>query len=84
MQNENKSCPLTHVSSCLRDNVNHIQSSIGNSGDLIVKELLWMQKWPAAVFYIDGLINTQLLHDSVLRSFMRMDTAESLTRSELP
>lgn len=73
MQNENKSCPLTHVSSCLRDNVNHIQSSIGNSGDLIVKELLWMQKWPAAVFYIDGLINTQLLHDSVLRSFMRME-----------
>ncbi|WP_245240397.1 hypothetical protein [Paenibacillus peoriae] len=30
-----------------------------------------MQKWPAALFYINGLINTQLLHDSVLRSLMR-------------
>ncbi|WP_068504952.1 spore germination protein [Paenibacillus kribbensis] len=73
MQNKNESCPLIHVSSCLKDNIAHIQSSIGNSGDLIIKELLWMQKWPAALFYIDGLVNTQLLHDSVLRSFMRMD-----------
>ncbi|MGY5483581.1 spore germination protein [Paenibacillus sp. ALE2] len=73
MPNQNKSCPLTHVSSNLKDNVNHIESSFGNSGDVIIKELLWMQKWPAALFYIDGLVNTQLLHDSVLRSLMRVN-----------
>ncbi|KZE71520.1 MULTISPECIES: spore germination protein [Paenibacillus] len=73
MPNLNKSCPLTHVSSNLEDNVNHIESSFGNSGDVIIKELLWMQKWPAALFYIDGLVNTQLLHDSVLRSLMRVN-----------
>ncbi len=73
MQNENKSCPLTHVSSCLKENVNHIENSFGNSGDIIIKELLWMQKWPSALFYIDGLVNTQLLHDSVLRSLMRVN-----------
>lgn len=63
----------------MSDTIAAIRQSMGNSHDLIVKEFLSLKRWPAALLYIDGLVDQQLLHGSILPSLMtKQDIDEGL------
>lgn len=44
---------------------------MGPSDDLVVKELLCLKTCPGALLYIDGLVDQQLLHASILQSLIQ-------------
>ncbi|RXZ80748.1 spore germination protein [Paenibacillaceae bacterium] len=60
--------PIDHNLLC---NIEYIQAILGNSSDLIIKQLHCLREWPAALIYIDGLVDTNLLHVSILHSLIQ-------------
>lgn len=52
----------------LEDNDDQLYKLLGKSSDLVRKRLQLGERTELAVFYIDGLIDTQLLHNSILYS----------------
>lgn len=62
--------PLSDV---LMDNISYIRSSLGDSSDLIFKEILSGDDLKILVTYIDGLIDTQVLNNTILDSLMSLD-----------
>ncbi|WP_081954744.1 spore germination protein [Paenibacillus graminis] len=66
------------LSSCLKDNQMQLVQLLGKSTDLIIKELQPDQATQIAVIYIDGLIDTQVLHHSILFSLQERCTPDQL------
>ncbi|SET25138.1 spore germination protein [Paenibacillus sp. NFR01] len=66
------------LSKQLDDNIEQLQRMLGASTDLIIRELRLGEKTRLAVFYIDGLINTQVLHHSILFSLQDNKVPEML------
>lgn len=60
------------LSTSLKDNVRRVKKTLGNSPDLIVREIRLGKdgSLPACVFYTDGLANTQSIHDFIMKSLM--------------
>ncbi|WP_219834159.1 spore germination protein [Paenibacillus sp. R14(2021)] len=54
----------------IADKLAKIQRELGDSDDLIVKKFRCLQAWHAVAIYIDGLVDTQLLHNSILKSLL--------------
>lgn len=52
----------------LEDNDDQLYKLLGQSSDLVRKRLQLGERTELAIFYIDGLIDTQLLHNSILYS----------------
>lgn len=50
--------------------IKHIQTEIGGSSDLVIKCFSCLHLWPGALVYIEGMIDVQMLHQSVLGSLM--------------
>ncbi|SFE59064.1 spore germination protein KA [Paenibacillus catalpae] len=64
-----------HLDVSLIDNIATIKNKLGDSDDIIVKKFKCMQNWPAATIYIDGLVDSQLLHNSILQSLqLKLET----------
>lgn len=60
--------PLSHR---LEDNQKQLSQLLGKSTDLIIKELQLDPCTQIAVIYIDGLVDTQVLHNSILFPFRK-------------
>ncbi|MHA7966370.1 spore germination protein [Paenibacillus sp. CAU 1782] len=58
------------ISGVLRDTIETIRQTMGNCHDLIVKEFKCLKRWPAALLYVDGMVDQQLLHGSILPSLI--------------
>ncbi|WP_338555697.1 spore germination protein [Paenibacillus sp. KS-LC4] len=56
----------TSLEACLQ----HIRTEIGGSPDLVVKRFSCLHLWPGALVYMEGMIDVQMLHQSVLASLM--------------
>ncbi|ANY69926.1 spore gernimation protein KA [Paenibacillus sp. BIHB 4019] len=50
--------------------IDHIQTEIGGSSDLVIKRFSCLHLWPGALLYLEGMIDVQMLHQSVLGSLM--------------
>ncbi|ULL14044.1 spore germination protein [Paenibacillus sp. H1-7] len=60
----------TGIHADLLTNKAAIRDTLGNSQDLIVKDMHWGSV-RASLFYIEGLVDNALLHDAVIAPFMR-------------
>lgn len=67
--------PLSHR---LEDNQKQLSQLLGKSTDLIIKELQLDPCTQIAVIYIDGLVDTQVLHNSILFSLQECCAPELL------
>lgn len=63
------------LSTRLDDNINYLKQNLGQSPDLVIKEIQLDKTTKIAVIYIDGLIDTQVLHNSILYSLHEPSTA---------
>lgn len=63
------------LSQSLKENMKTVQQSLGGSQDLIVKEMTGGQGWHAALVYMDGLADAQVIHQAVLDFLMSDDRA---------
>ncbi len=59
-----------HIAESLRVNMTYIRETMGSCQDLIIKEFQCLKRWPAALVYIDGLVDKQLLHGSIFPSLI--------------
>ncbi|UVI28876.1 spore germination protein [Paenibacillus spongiae] len=50
----------------LDDNIAMIQNALGCSPDLIVKNFQWGDHWRAALLYIDGMVDSAVMHDTII------------------
>lgn len=62
----------------LDDNLAFIRDALGNSPDLITRVLDLHEGTRIALLHIDGLVNNQILHQSVLASLMHPGRTEEL------
>jgi spore germination protein KA len=63
------------LSTRLADNMDYLKKELGPSEDLVMKEIQLGKTVQIAVIYIDGLIDTQVLHNSILYSLHEPTTA---------
>lgn len=63
------------LSNRLNDNMDYLKKELGQSADLVIKEIQLDKATKIAVIYIDGLIDTQILHNSILYSLHEPTTA---------
>ncbi|MGG0822495.1 spore germination protein [Paenibacillus turicensis] len=63
------------LSTRLDDNMDYLKKELGQSADLVMKEIQLGKTAKIAVIYIDGLIDTQVLHNSILYSLHEPTTA---------
>ncbi|RAV12995.1 spore germination protein [Paenibacillus contaminans] len=54
----------------LFQNLELAKSMLGQSPDLIVKEMTCVAGWQAAVLYMEGLVDLQIVHNAILESMM--------------
>ncbi|WP_082726780.1 spore germination protein [Paenibacillus riograndensis] len=66
------------LSSCLKDTQQQLVQLFGKSTDLVFKELQPDHCTQIAVIYIDGLVDTQVLHNSILFSLQESCTPDRL------
>ncbi|MFT3952568.1 MAG: spore germination protein [Oscillospiraceae bacterium] len=60
----------------LADNIAYFKQTLGNSGDLVIHEFWYDDKrYHAALFFIDGLVNTDIITQSVLRPLLENSSA---------
>lgn len=55
----------------LDDNITFVKEALGDSNDFIVKKLKYMHEWHIALLYMEGMVDVQVLHLSVLDSLLR-------------
>ncbi|MCJ8013731.1 spore germination protein [Paenibacillus sp. KQZ6P-2] len=65
------------------DNIAKIVQELGNSDDLIIKKFRCLQTCSAALIFIDGLVDSQLLHNSILESLLVKEPADSSPHQDL-
>ncbi|MBB3112978.1 spore germination protein KA [Paenibacillus phyllosphaerae] len=58
-------------------NIMAIRAAIGNSPDLVVKELKWGGLWAGAVMYMDGMADTKAIADFVIQPLLTYDRDQS-------
>jgi spore germination protein KA len=58
----------------LEDNLASLRSRFGRSGDVVIRELHIGGGRKAAVLYMDGLADKQIIHESILPSLMSMES----------
>ncbi|WP_182200007.1 spore germination protein [Paraliobacillus salinarum] len=74
LSQDNSSFPI-EISHYLEDNINIIKKMLGNPSDLIIRELtLGNQRKKAAIIYINGLIDNQLVQNNVLKEILSNQT----------
>ncbi len=76
-----------HLHLDLQHNVRHVQQTLGNSGDLVVRDLPIgaNEQLHAAILYTDGLVDTTSLQNAILESLMSdldQDALEEAIRSD--
>ena len=56
----------------LEENIQQVKSSLGDSGDIILREIPIGQegKIKAGIFYTKGLVNTSSVHNFIIESLM--------------
>lgn len=72
-----------NLSLSLSDNLSFIRESLGESNDLIHKEVLGGGSIQMLLVYVDGLIDIELLFSSVLTPLVHMDVARMNSLSSL-
>ena len=50
--------------------IQQVRERLGRSSDVVIKSFHALHEWSAALIYIDGMIDSQLLHQSILESLM--------------
>lgn len=61
----------------LDNNIQHVLEELGGSQDLIVREMVLINEWRAALLYMDGLADISIIHSAVLDSLMSLNQMES-------
>ncbi|WP_433582750.1 spore germination protein [Paenibacillus amylolyticus] len=59
------------ISPDLSENMEYCKQVMGNSNDLMMRPLQCLHKWPAVMFYIDGLVDVQILNHSIMESLLQ-------------
>jgi spore germination protein KA len=49
----------------LQENIQKVKKAFGNSSDVVVKEFFIEEERQAGIFYTDGLVDTDILHESL-------------------
>lgn len=80
--NVNGTSPSSKLAGRLEDNLNYLRNQLGQSADLVIKEIQLDKVTKIAVSYIDGLIDTAVLHNSILYSLHERSTSELLSEVE--
>ncbi|ULO09051.1 spore germination protein [Paenibacillus sp. 19GGS1-52] len=62
----------------LESNIEQLHKLLGESSDLVIKELQLEQDTHVSLIYIDGLVDTQLFHNSILYSLQDSSSSELL------
>lgn len=79
LQNED----IRPIAADLKQNIQYISETMGHCHDLIVKELLCLKELSAALLYIDGMVDQQMLHSSILPSLtQRPDEIDRLEKDK--
>lgn len=65
--------PSSPVPADLSSALQEIQGTLGSSSDLVMKTFTCLKRWSAALVYMDGFVDQQLLHESILRSLLHRD-----------
>ncbi|WP_020619688.1 spore germination protein [Paenibacillus daejeonensis] len=55
----------------MTDTLHLVKTRLGHSTDLVTRQMQVMHAWPAALLYIEGMVDTQMLHQSILESLMQ-------------
>jgi spore germination protein KA len=63
-----KDSEMGTLSSRLNTNIDQLYRLLGESSDVVIKELLIEDDTHVSLIYIDGLVDTQVLHNSILYS----------------
>lgn len=73
------------ITSNLQDNLSLVKQKFGNSPDIIIRELkIGSSKAKAAVIYVQGLVDNQLLNDFLMESLMQyQSSSQNETKPEM-
>lgn len=78
-----KDTEIGTLSSRLEVNIANLYQLMGESSDVVIKELQIEENTHISLIYIDGLVDTQVLHNSILYSLQEHIPYEQL-RGFLP
>ncbi|EFM12325.1 GerA spore germination protein [Paenibacillus curdlanolyticus YK9] len=62
----------------ISDNLNAIRQALGNSNDIVIRELMLVSGQSAAIIYTDGLVDTQKIQQFIIES-LTFDYGEHIT-----
>lgn len=74
---EHAAAHSNQISPNLKENIEVIKQGIGESTDLVIKKLVLTPSTSLALAYIDGLVDTAILHNSVLYSLTQYEDSDS-------
>ena len=62
-----------------KENIGYIQKAMGNSTDLVVREVQCLNEWSVALVYISGMVNVQILNEGVLPCLLQHRSVPEIT-----
>lgn len=77
-----KSSETGTLSKRLKTNIDQLNGLLGGSSDVVIKELQIEENTNISLIYIDGLVDTQVLHNSILYSLQEHIPYEQLGKLE--
>ncbi|WP_449602376.1 spore germination protein [Paenibacillus sp. Marseille-Q9583] len=77
-----KSSETGALSNRLKTNIDQLNGLLGESSDVVIKELQIEENTHISLIYIDGLVDTQVLHNSILYSLQEHIPYEQLGKLE--
>lgn len=77
-----KSSETGTLSNRLKTNIDQLNGLLGGSSDVVIKELQIEENTNISLIYIDGLVDTQVLHNSILYSLQEHIPYEQLGKLE--
>lgn len=77
-----KSSETGRLSDRLKTNIDQLYGLLGGSSDVVIKELQIEENTHISLVYIDGLVDTQVLHNSILYSLQEHIPYEQLGKLE--
>jgi spore germination protein KA len=68
--------PARPVSPCLENNLNYLKSILGEQDDIIYRHIRLggLHNVPACIIYIDGLVDSTILHEGIIKPLMLLST----------
>lgn len=68
--------PARPVSPCLENNLNYLKSILGEQDDIIYRHIRLggLHNVPACIIYINGLVDSTILHDGIIKPLMLLST----------